>query len=867
MPHRTMKPVTLAHKSRADILFKSYQQRIYRRTDRMFAVLMVIQWFALMAAAYWISPLTWKGNVSQIHPHLSLAIYMGGALCLLPVFLAWRMPGQVITRHVIGVVQVLFSGLLIHVTGGRIETHFHIFGSLAFLAIYRDWTVLVPATIIVAADHFIRGIFWPESVFGLAAPDSWRWIEHAGWVLFEDTFLIIACFQGVADARRMAVQTAALEENSKWRHLMVESSPDAIATLDHLGNVIEWNGMATKLFGWKAFEVIGHPLAAMILPPRHRHLLAEQIDQSLRSNGNSNGISRVEIEGMNKSGEEFPIEIAVSAIPTDSGTRFCIFIHDTAERRQAEQILREAKEAAEQANKAKSDFLANMSHEIRTPLNGILGFTELLLRSADRDAETRRNFLQTIHSSGTHLLKLINDILDLSKIEAGQFVIEKERCSPHRIIAEAVSLLRVRAQEKCLGLEYAWTSMVPESVETDPNRLRQLLTNLIGNSIKFTERGDVRITAEWRERNNRSELQINVADTGIGIQDAHLESIFEPFVQADNSITRNYGGTGLGLAICRRIARQLGGDVSVKSIYQVGSIFSVTIDAGPVSCVRLLEKPIADLNVSRGTASQLTHSELNGKRVLVVDDGKTNREYIRFVLQEAGAIVETAENGKEAVDRVNENDFNVIVMDMQMPIMDGYTATRAIRKKGVQTPILALTASAMSGDEQKCRQAGCSGYLSKPVEVSDLLRVVAEADRSSSIKVEPPATVTVEPVTLNDDSPIFSTVMVQNEVIREIIQEFLDEVDERVEEIANAINSNDREKTSNLAHKLKGCAGSAGFLPLSLCCGRLQELAAKGSEKELQKTIDETRAIARRLALPGELSRSADLSLIATQQI
>ncbi|MBX9655629.1 PAS domain S-box protein [bacterium] len=450
MPHRIMKPVNIAPNSRADILFKSYQQRIYRRTDRMFAVLMVIQWFALMAAAYWISPLTWKGNVSHIHPHLSLAIYMGGALCLLPVFLAWRMPGQVITRHVIGIVQVLFSGLLIHVTGGRIETHFHIFGSLAFLAIYRDWTVLVPATIIVAADHFIRGIFWPESVFGLAAPDHWRWIEHAGWVLFEDTFLIIACFQGVADARRMAVQTAALEENSKWRHLMVESSPDAVITIDHLANVIEWNGTASKLFGWTAFEVIGHPLGAMVLPPRHRHLLAEKMDQSLRSIGSPNSIARVEIEGTNKSGKEFPIEIAVSAIPTDMGTRFCVFIHDTSERRQAEQILREAKEAAELANQAKSDFLANMSHEIRTPLNGILGFTELLLRSADRDVETRKNFLQTIHSSGTHLLKLINDILDLSKIEAGQFVIEKERCSPHRIIAEAVSLLRVRAQEKCL---------------------------------------------------------------------------------------------------------------------------------------------------------------------------------------------------------------------------------------------------------------------------------------------------------------------------------------------------------------------------------------------------------------------------------
>lgn len=866
MPHRTMKPVTITPHSRADILFKSYQQRIYRRTDRMFAVLMVIQWFALMAAAYWISPLTWKGNVSQIHPHLSLAIYMGGALCLLPVFLAWRMPGHVFTRHVIGVVQVLFSGLLIHVTGGRIETHFHIFGSLAFLAIYRDWTVLVPATIVVAVDHFIRGIFWPESVFGLTVSDNWRWIEHAGWVLFEDTFLIIACFQGVADARRMAIQTAELEENSKWRHLIVESSPDAVITIDHLGNIIEWNGTATKLFGWTAFEVIGHPLGAMVLPPRHRPVLIEKMDQSLSSIGSPTNNARVELEGTNKTGHEFPIELTVSAIPTHMGTRFCVFIHDTSERRQAEQILREAKETAEQANQAKSDFLANMSHEIRTPLNGILGFTELLLRSADRDAETRKNFLQTIHSSGTHLLKLINDILDLSKIEAGQFVIEKERCSPHRIIAEAVSLLRVRAQEKCLGLEYAWTSMVPESVETDPNRLRQLLTNLIGNSIKFTERGDVRITAEWRERNSRSELQINVADTGIGIQESQLETIFEPFVQADSSVTRNYGGTGLGLAICRRIARQLGGEVSVKSIYQVGSIFSVTIDAGPVNCVRLLEKPIADLNVSRGMSSHLTHSELNGKRVLVVDDGKTNREYIRFVLQEAGAIVETAENGKEAVDRVNENDFNVIVMDMQMPIMDGYTATRAIRKKGVQTPILALTASAMSGDEQKCRQAGCSGYLSKPVEVSDLLRVVAEADRSSSVTGAPPVAAAEPREIANDESSIYSTVIVQNEVIREIIQEFLDEVEGRVEEIADAVNNNDRILASTLGHKLKGCAGSAGFLPLSLCCGRLQELAASGREEELRKTIDEMRAIARRLALPRETASIADQSLIAAQQ-
>ena len=841
---------------RADALFESYQQRIYRRTDRMFAVLMVIQWFALMAAAYWISPLTWKGSVSQIHPHMALAIYMGGSLCALPVFLAWRMPGHVITRHAIGIIQVLFSGLLIHVTGGRLETHFHIFGSLAFLAIYRDWTVLVPATIIVAADHFIRGVFWPESVFGLTTPDQWRWIEHSGWVLFEDAFLIIACRQGVADARRMAVQTAELEETSQWRNLIVEASPDAVITIDNTGNVIEWNRAASALFGWNVDEAVGHTLSTMILPPRYRSIISQQIAAPQSSMTKPTINTRAEIEGVDKDGNEFPIEIEVAPIPVEGGTRYCVFVHDVRASRHAEHVLREAKESAEHANQAKSDFLANMSHEIRTPLNGILGFTELLLRSPGRDVETQRGFLQTIHSSGAHLLKLINDILDLSKIEAGQLVIEKERCSPHRIISEAVSVLRARALEKGLSLEYAWTTMVPETIETDPNRLRQLLTNLIGNSIKFTERGSIRIIAAWRENEGKSELHLDVADNGIGIREEHLQTIFEPFVQGDNSVTRHYGGTGLGLAICRKIARRLGGDVSVKSILCVGSVFSVTIDAGPVNGVRLMEKPLADLDADRIDHTVPVQGHLNGQRILVVDDGKTNRDYVRFVLEEAGASVETAENGKEAIQVVAARSFDAIIMDMHMPILDGYSATRAIRAKGTTTPILALTASAMAGDEAKCRQAGCSGYLSKPVEVADLLRIVIDAiGCATSIE---DIILPTQPAgeTLIIDGPIYSSIPIKNETIRAIIQEFLEEIDDRLEEISTAIEEENLSDVCDLAHKLKGCSGSAGFTAMSHCCAELQVMAASGEQHRLTDVLRELRNIASRLTLP-ELTSSS----------
>ncbi len=386
----------------------------------------------------------------------------------------------------------------------------------------------------------------------------------------------------------------------------------------------------------------------------------------------------------------------------------------------------DACKAALAADRAKSEFLANMSHEVRTPLTAILGFTEELIDEASRPGSGPGvdPALLTVKRNSQHLLAVVNDILDLSRIEAGKFTVEDVTCAPMRIVADVVALLRPRAVEKQLRLETRLRGPIPAEIRSDPTRLLQILVNLTGNAIKFTEHGGITLRLELIPATATSAalLAFDVVDTGVGLAPDEQARIFEAFAQADASLTRRHGGTGLGLTISRALARLLGGDLTVESAPGRGSVFRATVATGPLEGVRLLDVPEAlEVHTQRAPVKAERPPERLTGRVLLAEDGADNQALISLVLRRAGLEVELACDGQIAFESVvaaeeRGQPFDLIVMDMQMPLMTGYEATAALRREGFDLPILALTAQAMAGDREKCLAAGCNEYLSKPID-------------------------------------------------------------------------------------------------------------------------------------------------------
>ncbi|MFN3167986.1 MAG: CHASE domain-containing protein [Phycisphaeraceae bacterium] len=410
--------------------------------------------------------------------------------------------------------------------------------------------------------------------------------------------------------------------------------------------------------------------------------------------------------------------------------------------------LRDYAKKAEQATRAKSDFLANMSHEIRTPMTAILGFTDLLRTQIDEDNRELQAHAETIQRNGEHLLTLINDILDLSKIEAGMLAAERIAVRPDAVVGEVLSLMRVKAEQKTLPLSARFVTPIPAVIHSDPVRLRQVLVNLVGNAIKFTHAGRVEIDTRFDERTNR--LSFAVRDTGIGMSDEQRGRLFAPFQQADNKTTREFGGTGLGLHISRRLAHMLDGAVTCDSTAGEGSTFTLTIHTGAIDEDTPMlpagqlhatdrDRPVhgTDATPTAGTTAN-DLPPLAGLRILLAEDGKDNQRLIHHHLTKAGARVTIVENGRLAVKALSAAGvfdappldpppFDLLLTDMQMPDMDGYTAVRVLREKGSALPIVALTAHAMKEDVQKCLAAGCDDYASKPIDKQKLIEVCLQA--------------------------------------------------------------------------------------------------------------------------------------------
>jgi len=551
----------------------------------------------------------------------------------------------------------------------------------------------------------------------------------------------------VATARDISQREKADRERTRLIDT-IELASDTVGSADAHGNVIYMNQSGRRLLGYGPDQDLRHVHIADQHPPWAARLLTNVALPIAREQGQWVGETAV----YSWDGRELPTSQAIVAHREPDGTVefYSTIIRDISEQKRVEQELKDQAQAMEAANmaleqfnlaaqaatRAKSEFLANMSHEIRTPMTAILGYADLLAEES-LDAEQAKTYIRTIQRNGRSLLALINDILDLSKIEAGKMTTEPISCSVWQAVEEVLSMMRVRADDKGLNLQARFHYPLPATIHTDPIRLRQILINLLGNAVKFTQEGSVELEVELCRREDRSRMVFRIRDTGIGMTEQQIGKLFSPFTQADTSTTRRFGGTGLGLTISKRLAGVLGGDITVRSQPREGSVFTLEIDPGPLADVPMLDRapdgppndPANGPTNGPVPSDAFTDHQLRG-HVLLAEDGPDNQRLISLILRKAGLKVDIAENGELALHMVARSEidgqpYDLVLMDIQMPRLDGFQATAELRRRGWSRPIVALTANAMTGDREKCLAAGCDDYTTKPVNRAELLGIVA----------------------------------------------------------------------------------------------------------------------------------------------
>jgi PAS domain S-box-containing protein len=715
---------------RAKEIYDAEEFYLSLKTDRMFVILMSIQFLAGIAAAIWISPMAWNGTSSYVNPHVWLALFLGAAVNGFPILLTFLRPGQSITRHAVAIGQMLTSALLIHLTGGRIETHFHVFGSLAFLAYYRDYRVLITGSIVVALDHFLRGIYWPQSAYGLASVSSWRWLEHTGWVVFEVIFLNLAISQRLAGLRKTTMQQAELEStNDNFEQKVTErtaalrlseerfrglskSSPVGIIQTDQEGNCIYANDRLLALAGVTLENALGHGWTKSIHPADKAQLYS-QWSTAAQTGTDVSADFRLVLP----SGEERWVHTQTTAFRIGDGSPggFIGTVEDITERKRIGEELRKTKEQAEQASRAKSDFLAVMSHEIRTPLNGVLGMLGLL---SDGELNSQqRELVETARMSSQSLLTIITEILDFTKIEAGKLTLEPIPFQLQHAVEDVGSMFAAATDQKGIELITRYDPKAPRYFIGDVGRLRQILINLVSNAVKFTEEGCVSIEVKCVNQSVKEALlHFSVTDTGIGISPNRHAQIFESFTQADASTTRKFGGTGLGLTITKRLVEMMGGSIGLESHPGVGSTFWFILTL-PLDDV-LQQKASAPVNVRKS-------------HVLIVEDNEIVTMAIKEQLDSWGIRNSVSNSYHEALTMLHmaagERDyFDLMLIDHSLPQGDPAEFTRKIQEApSLRNPhLILLTSVTKNEDPEVLRKMGFSAQIMKPVRPSQLLEIL-----------------------------------------------------------------------------------------------------------------------------------------------
>lgn len=647
-------------------------------------------------------------------------------------------------------------------------------------------------------------------------------------------------------------------ERAKLLETVISSANDAIFLIDAppnaaLARITYVNDAFLRLTGYHREEIIGQS-PSLLNGPETNPVTLDEMQNTLKSRQPFNG----ELVNYGKNGEPYWLEISIVPIRNQQGdiTNFAAIERDITARKKAEgmydDILNQLKRAnqrneaiandlaeslheAELANQAKSDFLANMSHELRTPMNGVLGMAHLLSDTPLNDEQ--RELVGTINGSAEALLVLLNDILDLSKIEARALTLESIPYNLSEILQSCVSLMRPLATDKQLILDMEIGKNVPPYIWGDPGRTRQIITNLLGNAVKFTEAGQVRVSIHRRRSESADVLYLDVQDSGIGIAADKLDKIFDKFTQADHSVTRKYGGTGLGLAITRNLVELMGGEIGVRSTEGQGSTFWITIPCTPAS-----EEDAINYGA---TVWDHTHQEhqitpLRQARALIVEDYPVNQVFAEKLLRKMGfASIDLAENGQEALSLISICHYDVIFMDCQMPMMDGYETTIRIRLQendsGLHTPIIAMTANAMVGDEEKCMKAGMDAYLSKPLNPAKLRAKLeqwfsfedenyAQSSPSAPVAAAPTAQVmNTCPIDL-EHLGLFTDGDKNEE--KELGLLFCSQAEESMIALESALNQGDSEAWRKNAHKLKGSSANLGAKNLSELCKQAEHNAA-----------------------------------------